>query len=67
MSASGALFKHAKLGSYSLKKSNSSISNVLNTQVFIKSYYSRLLKSALEALVNISQKIKAMQEVIQEL
>jgi len=54
MSAPLALFKHFKLGNYSLKKSNSLIFNVLNTHVFIKSYYLRHLKSALGTLVNIS-------------
>jgi len=36
-SVSGTLFKQYKLGNYSLKKSNSSISNALNAQDFIKS------------------------------
>jgi len=55
-SALGALFKHPKLGNYSSKKSNSSISNALNTQFFIKTYDLRPLKNASGALVNISHK-----------
>jgi len=39
------LFKHSKLGTYSLKKSNSLIFNVLNPQIFIKNYHLRPLKS----------------------
>ena len=59
-SAPGALFKHSKLGNYFFKKSNSSISNALNTQIFIKSYDLRPLKSTLEVLINISLIIKVM-------
>jgi len=43
-----ALFKHTKLGNYSLKKSNSSISNILNTQVLIKKLLFKTLKEYLE-------------------
>jgi len=57
-SAPGTLFKHSKLENYSLKKSKSSISNALNVQFFLKSYYLRPLKSASGARVNISLKIR---------
>jgi len=54
-SVSRILFKHSKLGeNYSLKKSNNSISNSLNTHVFIKDYYLRPLTSASKTLINIS-------------
>jgi hypothetical protein len=49
------LIKDFILRNYSLKKSNSSISNVLNAQTFIKIYYLRFLKSGKEAPVIISQ------------
>jgi hypothetical protein len=48
------LIKDFILTNYSLKKSNSSISNVLNAQTFIKTCYLRFLKSAPGALVSIS-------------
>jgi hypothetical protein len=48
------LFKDIKLRDYSLEKSNSSISNVLNVQTFIKNYYYlKILKSVSGTLVSI--------------
>ena len=67
-SAPGALFKHTKLGNYLLKKSNSSISKALNSQLFIFFfYYFRPLKSASGALVNIFQTINSPTCLIHEL
>jgi len=56
-SAPMTLFKHSKLRNYSLKRLNCSISNALNTHIFIKSYYLRPLTSVSGALVNISLNI----------
>jgi len=53
-SAPGAFFKQFKIRNYSLRKSNILIYNVLITQISIKIYYLKLLKSAPVALVNIS-------------
>jgi len=53
-SISEVLFKHSKLGNYFLKKFNSSISNVLNSQLFFLNNYLRPLKNVSGTLVNIS-------------
>jgi len=47
-------FKNTQLKNYSLKRLNISIFDALNTQVSIKTYYLKYLKSAFRALVNIS-------------
>jgi hypothetical protein len=47
----GTLFKDFILRNYSLKKSNSSISYILNAQTFIKIYHLRLLKKFQRALI----------------
>jgi len=49
-----ALFKDTQLRNYLLKRLNISISNALNAQVSIKTYYLKSLKSAFRALVSIS-------------
>lgn len=50
MSAPGELFKHSKLSNYSLKCQSFQFS----TQIFMKSYYLKLLNNVSKALVNIS-------------
>jgi hypothetical protein len=51
--APGALFKNTILRNYSLEKWNSSISNMINVQTFIKTYHLRVLKSAPGAPISI--------------
>jgi hypothetical protein len=51
--SSGAFFKDTILRNYPLEKSTDSISKVLNAQIFIKTYYLKVLKSAQEILVSI--------------
>jgi hypothetical protein len=53
MSVSETLFKEFILRNYSLKKSNSSISHILNAQTFIKIYHLRFLKNVPETIVGI--------------
>jgi hypothetical protein len=53
-SALRALFKVSQLRNYSLKKSNTSISNALNAQISVKTYCLKSLNIALRALVSIS-------------
>lgn len=48
------LFKHTKFRNYSFKKSTITISNALNTQLFIKNLLIKVLKECPGALVNIS-------------
>jgi hypothetical protein len=57
MSIFRILFKNFILKIYSLKKSNCSISNILNTYIFIKAYYLKFLKSISWAPVSIFLKI----------
>jgi hypothetical protein len=61
-SAPGAFFKNSILRNYSLEKSNSSISNALNAQTFIKTYPLKFLENAPGALVSIS--LKTMVEIL---
>jgi hypothetical protein len=46
----GTLFEDSILRNYSLKKSNSSISHILNAQTFIKIYHLRFFKKVLESI-----------------
>jgi len=48
------IFKDSKLRNYSLKKLNASISDAMNAQVCIKTYYLKSLKNVLRVLVSIS-------------
>jgi len=52
-SSPGALFKHSKFSNYSFKKSTITISIASNTQLFIKTYHLKCLKSVPGTLVNI--------------
>lgn len=56
-----------KLLSFKNKDLNISISNASITHVFIKSYYLKVLKSALETLINIFPKINTNKIHIQEI
>ena len=53
-SAPEALFKHSKFSNYFFKKSTITISNALNTKLFIKNLPFKVLKECPGALVNIS-------------
>lgn len=54
---SGTLFKDSIKRNYFIKKLNISILNALITNIFMQSYYLKVLKSALGTLVNISLQI----------
>jgi hypothetical protein len=50
------LFKNSKIKNYFIKKSNISIFNTIVTQIVIKDYHLKVLKSVSLTLVNISLK-----------